>query len=294
MEDVNINEILTERCRNKYSHPLLISASQSIVYEVFDLKSQKPVILKLTRNPGTAASEELFLKSWKKQGVKVPEILYSDTNESDNEYEILVMEKISGSRLDYCKNINEILIDKIAFNQSLMHQCFGEGFGRPNRVDPKYGVNNTFSEEMELEWERRIINIIDHNIFPDDLRSIFLKATKYLESDLVKKKLKASLTHSDLSDTNIILNDKNEIIIIDPNCRITHPAMCAAFTYLNIILNRGDQMGLLYKKLFLDYSGVGEEAFYYALQLRSILSITTWLRKGKLHQSLQAIKVANL
>ncbi|MBY4695063.1 MULTISPECIES: hypothetical protein [Burkholderia] len=81
---------------------------------------------------------------------------------------------------------------------------------------------------------------------------------------------------------------------VDPNCRFTHPAMCAAYTFLRLSLGGQAEAAKIYRFSYLSNCGICEQVFGAALQLRGILSISTWLKKGKFSEAAEAARIAGL
>ncbi|PRF56740.1 aminoglycoside phosphotransferase family protein [Burkholderia multivorans] len=289
-----INALLVRRCEGGFHDLQLLSNGQSTVLSGTQRLSGLPVVLKLTIAPGTAKSEAYFLDSWRASGVPVPNVLLVDDATHDHEPDILVMERVNGSPLARSGHVSTDMVKRIAKLQSLMHRAAGQGYGRPDREQPWRGVAGTFSDEMEIEWERRLAQIVQHEMFQGRLRSQFLAATCCIESDCERERSGGTLTHSDLSMDNVLLNTAGEIVIIDPNCRLTHPAMCAAYTFLRLSLGGQADAAQIYRFSYLSDSGIREQVFGAALQLRTILSISTWLKKGKFSEAADAARIAGL
>ncbi|WP_183085189.1 phosphotransferase family protein [Trinickia fusca] len=289
-----INSLLVRRCEGGFHDLQLLSNGQSTVLGGIQRSSGLPVVVKLTIAPGTAKSEAYFLDSWRAGGVPVPKVLLVDDTVHDHRPDILVMERVKGVPLASSGHVSIDMVKRIARLQSLMHRAAGQGYGRPDREQPWKGVADTFSSEMEIEWERRLAQIAQHEMFRGQLRSQFFAAICTIESDLEHKKSGGALTHSDLSMDNILLNADGEIVIVDPNCRLTHPAMCAAYTFLRLSLAGQADIAQIYRASYLSDSGIRERIFGAALQLRTILSISTWLRKGKFSEAVNAARIAGL
>ncbi|WP_334043286.1 phosphotransferase family protein [Burkholderia ambifaria] len=289
-----IDALLVRRCEGGLHDLQLLSNGQSTVLSGIQRSSGLPVVVKVTIAPGTAKSEAYFLDSWRASGVPVPKILLVDDTIHDHEPDILVMERVNGTPLAGFGHVSTDMAKRIAELQSLMHRAAGQGYGRPDSVQPWRGGADTFSAEMEIEWERRLARIARHEMFRGQLCSQFLAATRYVESDCERKKGGGTLTHSDLSMDNILLKADGEIVITDPNCRLTHPAMCAAYTFLRLSLSGQADAAQIYRSSYLSASGISEQVFGAALQLRTMLSISAWLKKGKFSEATDAARIAGL
>ncbi|MCA8093325.1 aminoglycoside phosphotransferase family protein [Burkholderia anthina] len=272
-----INALLDRRCEGGFHDLQILSNGQSTVLSGTQRSSDLPVVVKLTIAPGTAKSEAYFLDRWRASGVPVPNVLLADNTIRNHEPDILVMERVNGAPLAGFGHVSTDMAKRIAKLQSLMHRAGGQGYGRPDREQPWRGVTDTFSDEMEIEWERRLAQLAQHEMFRGQLRSQFLAATCCIESDCGHEKSGGTLTHSDLSMDNVLLNADGDIVIIDPNCRLTHPAMCAAYTFLRLSLGGQADTAHIYRASYLSDSGISEQVFGAALQLRTILSISTWM-----------------
>jgi len=291
-----VSDLLARRCGGGVHNLQLLSNGQSTILSGTQISSGLQVIVKLTITPGTAKSEAYFLAEWRRKGVPVPNIILMDDASRNHEPDILVMERIDGVPLTNSRPISADMVKRIAQLQSLMHLTAGKGYGRPVKNTPWHGVANTFSDEMEIEWEQRLAQLAQHRIFPGDLRSKFVFATTFIETHCNSNNTSnaSTLTHSDLSMNNIILNKNGALVIIDPNCRLTHPAMCAAYTFLRLSLEEGPNIAQIYKNYYLSYSGICDSAFDAALKLRAMLSISTWLKKEKFSEAVSAVSIAGL
>lgn len=252
------------------------------------------MIVKLTIAPGTAKSEAYFLDSWRASGVPVPKVLLVAESIHDHRPDILVMERVNGAPLAGFDHVSIDMAKRIAKLQSLMHRAVRQRYGRPDKEQPWKGVADSFFSEMEIEWERRLVQIAQLEMFRGQLRSQFLAAIRCIESNSEPGKSGGALTHSDLSTDNILLGADGEIVIIDPNCRLTHPAMCAAYTFLRLSLAGQGDIAQIYKASYLFDSGIDNRVFGAALQLRTMLSISTWLKKGKFSETANATRIAGL
>lgn len=289
-----VNALLSRRCEGGFEDLQLLSNGQSTVLSGTQRASGLPVVVKLTIAPGTAKSEAYFLNSWRASGVPVPDVLLVDDLSHDNEPDILVMQRVSGAPLTGFDHVSTDMVRRIAKIQSLMHRVAGRGYGRPERGRPWRGVADTFSDEMEIEWRRRLANIAQHDMFGGQLRTEFLAATSCVELDCDPGRHGGSLTHSDLSANNILLSEDGGVVVIDPNCRLTHPAMCAAYTFLRLSLDGSADIADIYRVSYLSESGIREQVFNAALKLRAMLSISTWLGKGKISDAANAARIARL
>ncbi|RQS03124.1 hypothetical protein DIE07_32795 [Burkholderia sp. Bp9002] len=289
-----IDALLSRRCDGGFDDLRLLSNGQSTVLGGTQRSSGRPVVVKLTIAPGTAKSEACFLDAWRAGGVPVPQVLLVDETTDNREPDILVMARVNGAPLAGFGHVSADRAKRIAGLQCLMHRALGRGYGRPRKAQPCEGVTDTFSGEMAIEWERRLARIEQHAMFRGHLRSRFLAATGCIEADRGYARSGGVLTHSDLSMDNILLDENGEIVIIDPNCRVTHPAMCAAYTFLRLSLGGQADIAHIYRAAYLSDSGIREPVFDAALQLRAMLSISTWLVKGKLGEAANAARIAGL
>ncbi|WGS45351.1 fructosamine kinase family protein [Burkholderia sp. JSH-S8] len=288
-----IDALLVRRCEGGFHDLRLLSNGQSTVLGGTQRSSGLPVVVKLTITPGTAKSEACFLDAWRAGGVPVPNVLRVNGATDGHEPDILVMERVNGAPLAGFGHVSADMAKRIAWLQSRMHRAAGRGYGRPDRNRPWQGVADTFYSEMEIEWERRLAPIARHEMFRGQLRSRFLAAIDCIESDREHEN-GGVLTHSDLSMDNILLDADGEIVIIDPNCRITHPAMCAAYTFLRLGLGGQADIARIYRAAYLSESGIREQVFDAALQLRTMLSISTWLKKVRFSEAAHAARIAGL
>lgn len=253
---------------------------------VFKLDSNNgPFVVKMTPTVGVVETEAGFFSRWKEQGVKTPEVLAVHTANDTLPVSISVLEFIDAPLLgDTIRTKSRVALGisrEMGRTQALMHKAKGIGFGHPIFTTPTHGSLTSFSEEMAGVFAQRTELLISKGIIGGHDLEMASRATAIIEKDLAAGVLPA-LTHNDFRPYNILAT--SPITVIDPNSRITHPAMCLSQSLLKALVESSGYGKQEFDEILTGYreiSKIDDNILAAATILRSILTLHTWVNKGQ-------------
>lgn len=269
-------------------------ASEESILTRIDLPSGLSLVVKANQVPGVLHAEWTFLNVWAQNGICVPSLKAFIPKSEAIPFDILTMEYIEAPLLDHAMTISERIHSSISKEMgsilALMHQVQGNGFGRPLCWTPEKGCVNSFTEEMSLEFPKRLLPLIEVGIITKVVFKLVDRAIEVVEGDCAKSN--SVYTHSDFGPRNILLMDNKKLIIIDPNCRYSHPLMCLALTLLRSICETPDLILLEANEIQAGYNEtrtLDSEILRACKLLRGLLILSTWVRKRKNHHASRLI-----
>ncbi|KKQ23933.1 MAG: hypothetical protein US62_C0012G0016 [Candidatus Woesebacteria bacterium GW2011_GWA1_37_8] len=258
----------------------------SVVFKV--VTESSPSVVKMTPEAGGVEAESHFLLAWEKEGIKIPQIISIRPQDKEIPVSILVSEFIDSALLIDALTTQQMIEKGISKELgrmlAKMHRAKGKGFGFPIVGNENHGSFETFSEEMEKTlFGDRISWLLTHGVLNQFDVDVAHGAVEILEADIQKGGL-PSLTHNDFATYNMFATEP--ITIFDPDPRITHPAICLAYTLLKSQVNEYPDLTESSEILsgYREITPIDDETIAAGIVLRGIRKIHTWHREGKLSQ----------
>lgn len=256
-------------------------------------------VVKMVPTDGVVEAEAAFLQAWERLGIRVPSVISLLPPTKQVPTSLLVMEYLNMPLLSSAVTSDELVKQGLAVEMgktlAKLHQAKGHGFGRPIRHNVFQGRCDTFSEEMQQALFAKSIDVlvtkglIDNKILP-----IAKKAVDLLAVDIDGKQ--PILGHCDFRPYNLLLTSSNQLVVLDPNTRITHPAMCLALTLVRAIVENTQCGDKEYNDILSGYRSIvpiQDEIIKGAILLRGLMTLYVWVIKRKEMQSTRLITFLN-
>lgn len=263
-----------------------VGAGEECATAFVTVNGAEQLLLKSCRTKGMLLAESYCLERWSIV-VRTPRVVKLVTRENPCGAEFLLMERIEGRTIG---DVNSPLTIDIAETMgrmlARMHSIRGHGFGRLRfgRDGLPAGTFATLEEELTHEFSRRLPSLVGSRSSAAAASEHVKLSIEVLADDL--KSSNPSITHCDLKGGNVILAHDGQLTVIDPNCRVTHPAMCLSASLLHL---RCSEHGRAMAEALLDgyrsVQPIPDRVLRASLLLRGLLTLSTWIRKAKLKQA---------
>lgn len=258
------------------------SGITSAVFKV--VTETSPFVVKMTIEGGGSGAEATFLEEWKKQGVRVPQVLKARPADSQIDADILIMEYIDKPILSESTTSEERVRKGISREMgrvlALMHKAKGTGFGLPVRGNETQGKYMTFRQEMEeMSLGKKIAELFQVQLIGSKEKEAMARAIDILEQDIING-TRPTLTHNDFSPGNIFSTEP--ITVFDPDPKITHPAIDLAYATFMPLVRKDSNPKETQEILagYRDVSPMDDKILAAATILRGLRKLRTWQRRG--------------
>jgi aminoglycoside phosphotransferase (APT) family kinase protein len=198
-----------------------------------------PFVVKMIDNFGVLKTEADFLQRWSRRGVKTPNVLSLHESDSETPVSFSVLEFIKAPMLketfpdSQSRYFSGVSLE-MGRTLALMHQEKGEGFGEPIENKTEGGFSSLSQEVEETVFKKRTKRLIENGVLNESDLLLARRALLILEKD-IEMGTRPSLTHNDFAPDNILATIP--MTVIDPNPRITHPALDLASTIIKVGIN---------------------------------------------------------
>ncbi|QDU33573.1 Phosphotransferase enzyme family protein [Poriferisphaera corsica] len=261
-------------------------------------------IAKIAPHPNVIPSEAAFLTAWQNQNIQTPIVFDVLPANHITPLPILLLEYLPYPLLDAIDQPERIARNvphKLGQTLARMHQATASNFGRPLPQNPHIGQHPTFTDEInDALLTHHLPNLINQNIIPSISTKLAQQAIRTLENDL--KDRPPSNCHCDIKPSNIFITPNDQLIIFDPNSRITHPAMCLALAIIRIhidSISHPPHSHAETKQLLAGYHAhakqsdtkpISNHILQAAFYLRSLMLLRTFLQKNNTTKITQTLK----
>jgi Ser/Thr protein kinase RdoA (MazF antagonist) len=282
------NGLLPEQAIDLDHLELFSRGSRSVVF-CLNLGKENPYIVKMGTAKETIEAEPHFLESWGKAGIRVPKILGKHMADKKTPISFTTMEYIDAPLLSDSMDTKERISSAISRTSgeilAKLHKLTSHGFGNAIAGANVHGKFATFQEEIKDNlFEEKLPKMLEAGILQEAIYAPLNKALAFLDDEMKTGK-KPSFTHNDFRPYNLFYKD-GEIIVFDPNPKITHPMMCLASTLIKSRIEaESEKVGLEEEsEILIGYNSItpiDEKSLNAALMIRSLMTLHIWWKKDQ-------------
>jgi Ser/Thr protein kinase RdoA (MazF antagonist) len=278
--------ILPDRKIDKKHLKVFQKGSRSVVFCV-NYGRENPYVVKMGNAKETIEAESAFLKRWNEAGVRVPKIIKRHLSNRRLPVSLTVMEYVDAPILSDVMDTKIRIKSGISFENGIvlarMHKVKGRGFGLVKSGRNIRGKFSSFRKEIEDNlFKMRIPELIEAGLLNLKIYEPLNKAIDMLDKE-TKSKIKPSFTHNDFRPYNMFY-DKGQVIVFDPNPKITHPYMCLSLTLIKSLIETEKEIygKKEYQEILRGYESVSKidkKSLQAAFLVRSIMNMHIWWKK---------------
>lgn len=268
---------------------LLEGGETSIVYKVSAESGER--VVKMARTTEMLQSEIAFLDTWRAHGVRTPQVEDFQVPREGIPLAMAVLEYINGQSLDRVMGSENLISSgtarQLGHLQAKMHKAQADGYGLASDSKMIRGQYDSFREEM---MHRVLLPLERHatsgEITADELAKAHV-AADILVQQTEQAGFRPSLTHNDFRPYNVLLENTGELVVIDPDARITHPYLCLSLTLLKPLMHGRVNEAKEILKGYTEVSPVNEDQLRAAMILKGFEKVQAWTRPSKQERAIK-------